>query len=389
MSINTATLAQLTSLTQAQSKRTIFGVKNGYNTTVMYFRRDNALAIRIFANCSDKSARDELYSFSQANEKYSFVRMWDGRVTAMLSLDDNDTEGSAAVMLGHLYDLLSGLGFEPCCSTCGEHKPAKLFAFAHDCVNLCPECEVLVNADVDKTNSLLNRHKPKVIAALPALLIAAFVVFISARYAAGSSRGYFIASADGLFGISIASIIMYTQRIKPCIITIVLNIILCFVGYAAGNTVWHAEFFADFNKEHAAEQQYIFEYCDSENNGGNPYNDALVEGDTELIGKYKYLHHCTPDEREQHYKAAKRIIDHQTTWSCIKDFKELMFSDYGDNMRSTFMGLNGRALCILLITGVLFWGYVMKIGFSKYSLVPLSSQYIRSMSDIDKLTDQN
>jgi hypothetical protein len=151
----------------------------------------------------------------------------------------------------------------------------------------------------------------------------------------------------------------------------VLNVVICLAAYTAGCVGWHADYFAKFNRDNAESRQYIIDYCEAEKRGETPYQDSFSSGDADLIGKYKYLHHCTADEREEYYTAAVRIVDHQTTKSCVKDFKELMFSSYGNKMRNGFFRLIFGAFAGLVGASLIFWRAALRGDKLRYRLTPL------------------
>ncbi len=371
MSIDINKLASLMRLNVTPEKTALYGTIGGYNTYLMYFKGDMSFAVRIYANHNDKSLREALYEFSRSREQYSFVRMWEGRVTAIFTLYDTDTEETAQQKLTELYSFVASLGFAPCCSTCGGNRPARLYGFTNDGLNLCEDCEKIVAADVTNANAVRDLQKPKIKKALPGMLIGAASTFLFARYTGGKSPYLVSGGIDAVTGIMIAVIIIKALAVKTSIKTAAVSAALCLIAYVAGNVMWHADYFAKFNKDHAAEQQYIIDYCDAEKAGENPYQDAIVKGDNDLISKYKGMHHLTPEEREDYYKAAVRIVEHQTTKSCVKDFYKLMYSDYGDKMRKGFMMLNLGGILGVVIGLAIFWRLALKVDSAKYKLVAL------------------
>ena len=371
MSMDLNKLASIMELNVSDNKISIYGTKNGFNTLMMYFKGDNTFALRIYANTQDKSKRTALYDFAASHASFTFVRMWEGRVTANVTLSDNDTEESAAAQLTEFFELLGSLGFAPCCSTCGGNKPARLYDFMKDGINLCEDCEGIVDADVEKSNALHDAQKPRLKKALPGLLIGAVFTYIFTRYTNGKSPAVLSGAMDSFLGIMITVLAVKLSAAKTGVKTAVVSAVLCFAAYFAGNVAWHANYFADFNRKNIGQQQYVIDYCEAVDAGENPYQQALDSGDEDLIGKYRYLHHLSQEDRDDLLRRVERMNDHQTTLSCVKDFKSLMFSDYGDKMRKDFYLLFLGSFVGIGPGCLLFWRLALKGDKARYALIPL------------------
>ena len=371
MSLDTARLASVMGLEIDQAKLQIYGVKNGINVHMRYFKNDMTFAIRAFAGSGDKALRKSLAAFGAAHLGFSFLRIWPNRISAMFTAADTDNEDMVAAELNEFFAFVSSLGATPCCSTCAENKPAALYDFKSDSLNLCDDCAALVNNDITRINSLRAAHSVKVTGCLPALIASAGAVFLSAYYTSGSAPTLISGVLDGLLGVILAVILTKLLGKKINLAVALISLVLCFAAFFAGTVGWHANYFAKFNKDNAEKQQYIVDYYEELQNGGNPYGDAIAGTDSDLISKYKYLHHCDEDELEHHYMAAKRIIDHQTTSSCVRDFQDLMFSDYGDKMRTGFFKLLFGSAVGLLLGFMIFWKMLLKIDRSGFTLVRL------------------
>ena len=371
MALDLAKLGSMLSLCYDAKRSEIYGQMGAYNTNIIYFKNDNTFAVRIYAAFHDRGAIKTLTEWSRTQAHFTFVRAWNNRITAMLTPDPSQNEESVMQELLSLYQLAESLGFTPCCSTCGESKPALLYAFTADDLNLCEECSKIVAADVEKSNLLHSAQRPSYLRALIVSLIGGLVTFLFAVWSAYDVHAMWYGALLGVWGLIIGA--SFYKRsgstADKTVAAIAISVLL--LSGCAGIVGSYAKSFADFNKKTAPEVQYVIDYYEQKQQGYDPYASAVNSGDLDLSSKYVSLSEMTDKELEKTYKNDLRLVEHQTVTSCIKDMRELITSNYGDKVRDSFYSLFIGCIFGTPLVGVFIWWKVIKIDKLRHKLVLL------------------
>ncbi|MBQ6675434.1 MAG: hypothetical protein IJM75_04825 [Ruminococcus sp.] len=372
MSIDLNKLGSLLGLEISAKEHKLYGSRGGFNMSIRYFSNDLTFMVRIYAAVLDKSVRGALTEFGRSRKGYTFIRAWDNRVTAMLTIDRRDTEEAVAGEINAFLELVSSLGFYPCCSMCGENKPVKMYSLLFDDCNTCDDCTAVLRYDVDKSNTLLSSQRSSLLRALPGCLIAALLSFLYAFWSAGAIPAVWNGALDSGTGVilSVFFIKKFTAS-KTSAATAVMSVLICIVAAWAGTVMWFCDYFADFNRDNAESQQVIVTYYEEVQRGNDPYATAYHGGDVDIAMQYAYLDDMSQKDLDKSYTAAKRIIDNQTTTDCLLHFPDLMFSQYGEKMVDGFYKLIIGNIVGAVIIGALLWRRVLSMDKLRYKLVPL------------------
>ena len=371
MSLDLARLSSLMSLNFGSKRHEMYGSKNGYNTNIIYFSNDLTFAIRIYANNDDRSVRSVFTEFTATHPFYTFLRMWEGRVTAMLTIEKTTSEEQAAAMLGELFALVSSLNFQPCCSTCGRRLPARLYAFMNDDCNLCDDCAVLVKADVDRVNSFFSSQSPNITKVITACLIAGILTFIYSFNTSGTIPAVWNGALETGVGVLLACFLIKKLAGKANKLSALLSILFCIVFAFAGTVGWFADFFADFNRDNADDVQYVIDYYEQTQQDYSPYATALHGGDYDLASKYYSLEELSDKELKEKYDHNKLITDNQSLMDCVTHFPSLMFSEYGEKMVDGFWKIIIGDIIGAVVIGILIWRKVLSMDELRYKLESL------------------
>ena len=371
MSIDLNKLGSLLGLEISAKEHKLYGSRVGYNMSIRYFSNDLTFMVRIYAAVLDKSVRGALTEFGRSRKGYTFIRAWDNRVTAMLTIDRRDTEEAVAGEINAFLELVSSMGFYPCCSTCGRSLPARLYSLSSDDCNLCDDCTALVKEDVDRVNSFFSMQSPSTSKVLIACLIAGILTFIYSFNTSGTIPAVWNGALETGVGVLLACFFIKKLAGKSNKLSAVLSILFCIVFAFAGTVGWFADFFADFNRDNAADVQYVIDYYEQKQQDYSPYATALHSGDYDLASKYYSLEELSDKELKEKYDYNKLITDNQTLMKCAVNFPSLMFSEYGEKMVNGFWKIIIGDIIGAVVIGILIWRKILSMDGLRYKLEPL------------------
>ncbi len=374
MSIDLARLGSLMSLTYDSGNRQLYGQIMGLNCYVQYFKNDGMLALRFFAVTDSEGVRKRLMDLCAANAEFTFLRVGNNRLTGNLFLPDGCNEEFAANKIMALAAFAKENGFVTCCSCCGAvGVPQMYYRLVNETVCLCEPCSHLVASDVERTNQMLESKKPHITGTVIGAVLGALLLFGMNLWLGSGLQPLLSFILDGITGTALCIFLAKKLGKRASLLGAVLSIAFCMLALAVGSVGAEARYFADFNKKHAPEEQYIISYYESIQQGHDVVAEAMYSGDSELMQEYYSLSDMSGEKLRDRYKAAKRIDDNQTTWDCIKNFPDLLFSSYGDKVRTPFIESVISGLVSTLIIGFILWRWFIKMDRVKFRYTPLST----------------
>lgn len=360
----------LTGLKYNKKRYELWGTIRQYQIYLRWFPNDMTFTVRLFAKSpSDKDMRGILADWNQSHSGFTFMRAWDNRITAMLTLGDEQTVEYAAAEILALAELAEEQGLIPCCGCCGAETEAKLYSLDNDGVCICDECGALVSSDVEKANRLFADHKPKLTGAVAGCIIGAVAAFALRIWLSEDLLSGWSEIIYDFFGVCISIFLVKKLGKRATKGIAVLSTALCVFAAVFGVIFQHASYFADFNREQEKNAEHIIEYCETVELGENPFE--LFYDRTDMTDTISWMYSLDETELSEWYDSAQIIKEHQTTFSCIRSFPKLINSNYGDKMREDFYSLLIIGIFFAVFDGFLFWRIALPVDNARHKLIAL------------------
>lgn len=370
MSFDISKLAYLMHLYCDNKEQCIYGTMGELKVYFKYFSNDTTIAVRLFASCEDVvSAREGYTQYSAVHPDFTFIRVWENRTTALFTMPDGINEQSVSNELTSFVKFAADNGFVTQCSTCGSKAQTRLFLFDHEGLCLCEGCSELCIKDVDVTNTLRDRRKPKYLKAVIAAFAVAAVLFLYQWQTAGSSDPLVTNLISGFSGTALSVFMIKKFGGKATKGIAILSIALVALMSVLGSFFWHVDYFTDFNKKQYKDSKFIVDYYESNMDEDEVYDFYMSNPEkSDVISSLFYM---SDKELEESYIYNKQITDNQTKTAVIKNFNRLITSEYGDKMRSNFYEYIWGGIAMALLFGVLFWRLVLKTDGGRHKIKPL------------------
>ncbi len=381
MAFDLQKLAYLMHLYCDNREQCIYGNMGDIKVFFRYFSNDTTIAVRVFASPDDVViARNNIAEFSSSHTGFTFIRIWEYRTTAVFTMPDGINEEAVSNELTAFVKFAADNAFVSRCSTCGSKDETRLYNFNHEGLCLCEGCSQLCGRDVEVTNALRDRRKPKYKKAVIAAVAVAVIVFLFQWYAGTSSDPLVSNFISGFTGtaLSVFAVKKFAGRATKGIAA--FSIILVIIATLAGDFLATVDMFTKFNKKQYEDSKFIVDYYESDMNDDEAFEYYISHPDK--AQKISELFYMSDDELEKSYLYHKQITDNQTRKDVIRNFVSLIRSEYGDRTRDDFIELMWGGTAFIIVFGIFFWRIVVKTDGGRYSVKPLELDPFNAYKEI-------
>lgn len=363
MGFNNTKFAEATGLFFSKQNAIFYGMMDGFPVYCKYITgRSSYMIMRLHAKTEDAAdfAR-YLESWRQKQTGITQITFRERELIAMLAIPAKDTVNTLANHVLTIASLARQSGLLPCCMSCGRIDSFSHFVLDGDGCTLCESCRLNTEENMEEIKTKKSAEPINYAGSLLGLLLGAALLFLLTYIVL--KAGY-VSYLTGFVGTLTALLLMKKFGHRLTYPTAAFAIVFCLIVAV----ITPAAEFAGEIAEH------------------NQTNEAKAQ---QIIDAYKKLDDlradATPEEREaldafvkerkldsSTYDSAKLMLDHQTTWECLKDMPTLLKDQLYDDMKGELIKcILWGVLSILVGCGVLLPN-MLRESYGKHTLTRLS-----------------
>ncbi|MBR5373003.1 MAG: hypothetical protein IK130_12415 [Oscillospiraceae bacterium] len=362
MAFNNQKFAAATGLIFNKANAVFYGTLDSYPVYCKYITgRTTSMIVRLHAKTEDALDFSQyLESWRQKQEGVTQIAFKEREMIVMLQIPARDTVNKLANNVFAIVNMARQSGLQACCMSCGRVDSWSHFVLDGDGCTLCESCRMSTQESMEEVARTKSAEPVNYAGTLLGIVLGAAVLFGVTFLVL--KAGY-VTYLTGLLGAFLTLVFMKKFGHRISYATAAIGVLVCLVVAVATPAFEFASEIANHCQENKQEaEKYVSSYTELQN----------LRSDPEVTADELTTLNTLLNQHKSDYDAAKMIVDHQTTWECLKDMSTLLDV-------STFSSVRGELIkCILwgvlsIIIGmaVIVPG-MLRESYGKHSLVRLS-----------------